>query len=345
MIILAIETSCDETAVAIVKNGKKILSSIVYSQVQEHEIFGGVVPEIASRKHIESISQLSYEAIKFSAIDIKDIDAIAVTYSPGLVGSLLVGINFAKGLAYSLGKPLIAVNHITSHIAANYIDNESLKPPFICMVVSGGHTQIIEVLDYVKFKVIATTRDDAVGEVFDKVARILGLGYPGGVKIDTVSKLGDPLSYAFPHPKVNGLKNSTVVGESLYDFSFSGLKTTVVNFVNQKRMKNIEIDINNIAASFQKTAVDILCNRLIEVAKNLNYQHLAIAGGVSANSLLRDTLTQMCEKENFNLHIPQLKWCGDNAAMVGIQGYYEYICGNISSLTLNAEAKNFTGNI
>lgn len=332
MKILSIETSCDETAVAVIEDGRKVLSSVVYSQVKDHEIFGGVVPEIASRKHIEIISNICNKAVKQASISFKDVDAIAVTYSPGLIGALLVGVNFAKGLSYYLKKPLIPVNHIASHIASNYISNSILKPPFLCLVVSGGHTQIVDVLDYTLFKVVARTRDDAVGEVFDKVARVLGLGYPGGVAIEKYALHGDPLAYKFTHPKINGC-----------DFSFSGLKTSVINLVNKINQSSEVLNIENIVASFQKTAVDILIDKFILAAKSYNYKNLALAGGVSANKLLRKTLTERVS-EGYNLYVPELMWCGDNAAMVGAQGYFEYLNGNIAALNLNADARSFMGN-
>lgn len=329
MKILSIETSCDETAVAVVKDGREILSSVVYSQIKDHQIFGGVVPEIASRKHIELISELVKEAIKKALIKPEDIDCVAVTSFPGLVGALLVGVNFAKAMAYSLKKPLIPVNHIYSHIAANYIDNKDLKPPFLALVVSGGHTQIIEVLDYTKFNIISTTRDDAVGEVFDKVARVLGLGYPGGVKIQETAKKGDENAYKLPFPKAQG-----------FDFSFSGLKTAVINLVYKINQSGEKININNIAASFQKTAVDILINKFLLVADNYNYKNLVLAGGVSANELLRSQLLKQTKFKNYKLYIPALRWCGDNAAMVGVQAYYEYLNKNFAGLDLNASSRS-----
>ncbi|MBP0979923.1 MAG: tRNA (adenosine(37)-N6)-threonylcarbamoyltransferase complex transferase subunit TsaD [Oscillospiraceae bacterium] len=330
MKILSIETSCDETAVAVVKNGREVLSSVVYSQIKDHQVFGGVVPEIASRKHIELISGLVEEAIKKAEVNLSDIDCIAVTSSPGLIGALLVGVNFAKGLAYSLKKPLVPVNHIYSHIAANYIDNPELKPPFLALVVSGGHTQIIEVLDYTKFNIISTTRDDAVGEVFDKVARVLGLGYPGGVKIQDSAKNGDDSAYNLPFPKADG-----------FDFSFSGLKTAVINLVHKINQSGEKININNIAASFQKTAVEILITKFLSAAKNYNYKNLVLAGGVSANELLRNRLLKETKLKNYKLQIPALRWCGDNAAMVGVQAYYEYLNNNFASLDLNASSRAF----
>ena len=328
MKILGIETSCDETAAAVVEDGKKVLSSIVYSQIKEHKIFGGVVPEVASRKHIELISNIVNEAILQSGVTIEDIDCISVTNTPGLVGSLLVGVNFAKGLAYERKKKLIPVNHIYAHIAASYINYNELKPPFLAMVVSGGHTQILEVLDYTKFKVIATTRDDAVGECFDKVARVLGLGYPGGIKIQNIAKNGDSNTYKLPSPKING-----------YDFSFSGLKTAVVNLVYKiNNHSDMVLNIADIAASFQKTAIDILIDKFLMVANDYNYKNLVLGGGVSANELLREKLIFETQRRGYKLYLPNLEWCGDNAAMVGVQGYYEYLNNNFASLDLNAKS-------
>ena len=333
MNILSIETSCDETAVAVTQDGKKVLSSVLYSQIKEHEIFGGVVPEVASRKHIELISQITDQALRNSNLSFQEIDCVAVTNSPGLIGALLVGVNFAKGLAYSLEKPLVPVNHIHGHIASNYIDNPDLKPPFLCLVVSGGHTQIVQVLNHTDFKVVATTRDDAVGEVFDKIARVLGLGYPGGVKIEKCAFDGDDMAYKLPFPKIEG-----------FDFSFSGLKTAVINLVYKLKQKShlTQIDINNIAASFQKTAVDILVEKFFaaadEFAQKSGYQNLALAGGVSANRLLRERLKTVACKKGYSLFLPDLKWCGDNAAMIGFQAYHEYLNNNVASLDLNASA-------
>ena len=325
MKILGIETSCDETAASLVEDGKNVISSVVYSQIKDHQIFGGVVPEIASRKHIELISVIVSEAIAKAGILLSDIDAVAVTAYPGLIGALLVGVNFAKGLSYSLKKPLIPVNHIFSHIAANYIDNPDLEPPFLSLVVSGGHTQIIEVLDYTKFNIISSTRDDAVGEVFDKVSRVLGLGYPGGIQIENNARSGNDLAYKLPCPKIEGL-----------DFSFSGLKTAVINLIHKIKQSGENLNIEDIAASFQKTAVDILTEKFLLAAQIYKYKKLVLAGGVSANKLLRDRLKTETQKKGYELYIPDLKWCGDNAAMVGIQGYYEYLINNIAGLDLNA---------
>lgn len=327
MKILSIESSCDETAAAITEDGKKVLSSIVYSQIKDHQIFGGVVPEIASRKHIELISNIANEALTQSNLSMKDVDCFAVTTHPGLIGALLVGVNFIKGLAFSQKKPLIPVNHIHSHIAANYIDHPNLKPPFLALVVSGGHTQIIEVRNYTDFNIVASTRDDAVGEVFDKVARVLGLGYPGGIQIQRSAVGGDENAYKLPYPKIAGL-----------DFSFSGLKTAVITLVHKINQSTNSLNIQDIAASFQKTAIDILIDKFLTAANNYGYKNLVLAGGVSSNKLLRRRLSIETEKREYKLYIPKLQWCGDNAAMVGIQAYYEYLNNNFASLDLNARS-------
>jgi N6-L-threonylcarbamoyladenine synthase len=339
MKILSIETSCDETAAAVVEDGRTVLSSVVYTQIEDHKKFGGVVPEVASRKHVENITDVCQTAIDKAKICMKDIDAVAVTSCPGLIGALLVGVNFAKGIAYSLKKPLIPVNHIYSHIAANYITNPELRPPFLCLVVSGGHTQIIEVEDYTKFKVLGTTRDDAVGEVYDKIARVLGLGYPGGAKIDAHAKLGNTNSFKFPHPKISANKSFDYSKPNgTYDFSFSGLKTAVVNLIHKLDQNKFEINIDNIAASFQKTVIDILCEKFMQVAKDKGYTNLALAGGVSANSQLRERLIRESKDRSLRLYMPELKYCGDNAAMVGVQAYYEFKSGNQANMDLNASS-------
>ncbi len=329
MNILSIETSCDETAAAITQDGKKVLSSVLYSQIKDHEVFGGVVPEVASRKHIELISNITDLAIKQAKLSLNNIDCVAATSFPGLIGSLLVGVNFAKSLAYALNKPLIPVNHIHGHIASNYIDNANLKPPFLCLVASGGHTQIIEVLNYTNFNILATTRDDAVGEVFDKVARVLELGYPGGVKIENRAQNGNNTAYRLPYPKIEG-----------HDFSFSGLKTAVINLVNKIKQKAelTDSETNNIAASFQKTAVQILVDKFFVIAQESGYRNLALAGGVSANKLLREELQKTATSKGYRLHFPNFKWCGDNAAMIGVQAYHEYLINNFAKLNLNASA-------
>lgn len=329
MKILAIESSCDETAVAIVEDGKKVLSSIVATQIEEHRLYGGVVPEIASRRHCESIVSVTDEALNKANLSLDDVDAIAVTYAPGLIGALLVGVNFAKGLSLAKNKPLIPVHHIRSHIAANYIVHNDLKPPFLCLVVSGGHSHIIEVKDYTDFNVIGRTRDDAVGEAFDKAARAMGYCYPGGVEIDKSAQLGNKDAYKLPHPKVDG---------SEFDFSFSGLKTAVLNLLNNSEQKGIEINKNDLSASFQHTVCDIVSEKLMRAAEQYGYTDIVVAGGVCANSGLRERLTNECQKRSYKLYMPPLKYCGDNAAMVGSQAYYEYQKGNVAGLDLNAIA-------
>lgn len=337
LIILAIETSCDETAVAVVENGTTVLSNIVLSQVDTHRQFGGVVPEIASRMHIESIGLVAQEALSKANLSYSQLDAVAVTYAPGLIGALLTGIGFAKGLCLSLKIPLIPVHHIKAHIAANYIEHKDLKPPFICLVASGGHSHIIKVKDFTKFEVLGRTKDDAAGEAFDKIARVLGLPYPGGVEIDKLSKSGNPNAIKFPR---------VTFQNSPYDFSFSGVKTSVINFVHNGAQKGIELNTADIAASFNKTVCETLADKLLLAVKNNAYSEVVIAGGVSANSYLREYLKICCEKENFALYMPSLSLCGDNAAMVGTQGYFEYLKGHIAKSDLNGYAtmdleKNF----
>lgn len=327
MIILAIESSCDETSVAITDE-RKILSNIVSTQIAEHKIYGGVVPEIASRRHTEAIAQVCNAALTEAGITYSDIDAIAVTFAPGLIGALLVGVNFAKGLAYSLGVPLIPVHHLRSHIAANYIEAPDLKPPFMCLTVSGGNTIITEVSDYTKFTPIGRTTDDAAGECFDKTARALGLSYPGGVNLDKIATKADTKKYPLPTPHT----------ENAYDFSFSGLKTAVINLVHNKTQKGEEIDTPVLAATIRQKVCDILIEKTLAAVKNSNLNTLVIAGGVSANSELRSRMKDECEKRGINLYYPPLKYCGDNAAMVGVQGYYEYLSGNVTDATLNATA-------
>lgn len=333
MKILAIESSCDETAAAVIEDGKKILSNIVATQIEEHKKFGGVVPEIASRRHCENIVEVVDSALKEAGTDIDGVDAIAVTYAPGLIGALLVGVSFAKGLAMATDKPLIPVHHIAGHIAANYLgsaeSDEPLKPPYLCLVASGGHSHIIEVKDYTKFSVIGRTRDDAAGEAFDKAARVLGFPYPGGVHIDKAAQLGDPTTYKLPHPKVNG---------SEYDFSFSGLKTAVINLAHNAEQKGEEIIKNDLAAAFQKTISEILVSKTIAAAKAYGYKTVALAGGVSANSGIRTLLEKECRKNGMKLYMPPMFLCGDNAAMIGCQAYYDYLDGKRADMTLNAVA-------
>nr|WP_317358943.1 tRNA (adenosine(37)-N6)-threonylcarbamoyltransferase complex transferase subunit TsaD [uncultured Tyzzerella sp.] len=327
IIILAIESSCDETSIAVVKNGREVLSNIISSQIDTHKSFGGVVPEIASRKHIEVIDIVLDEALKQANKTLADIDAIAVTYGPGLVGALLVGVSYAKSLAYTLKKPLIPVHHIEGHIYANYIDDKELQPPFISLVISGGHTHIVYVEDYGKFKILGKTRDDACGEAFDKVARTIGLSYPGGPEIDKLAKMGD--KNAIPLPRV-------MIDTDDYDFSFSGLKSAVLNFVNKSKMTNISFKNEDLAASFQQAVADVLVFKTIKACKDTGLKTLTLAGGVSANSFIRETMKEACDKENIKLSIPSLKLCTDNAAMIGCAGYYEYLKGNFATLDLNA---------
>jgi len=325
--ILAIESSCDETSAAIVVNGRDVLSNIISSQINIHEKFGGVVPEVASRKHIEVISAVVKTALDEAEIKLEDIDAIGVTYGPGLVGALLVGLQYAKGLSYALKKPLIGVNHIEGHICANFIEHKDLKPPFVCLVVSGGHTFIVYMKDYGEFEVLGQTRDDAAGEAFDKVARAIGLGYPGGPKIDKISKEGNENAIKFPKAKFDG---------DTLDFSFSGVKSSVLNYLNKMKMKNIEINTADVAASFQKAVVDVLVYNAIKACKMKKVKRIAIAGGVASNLFLRKTLIYECEKEGIEVLFPAPILCTDNAAMIGSAAYYEFIKGRTASLDLNA---------
>ena len=329
MKILAIESSCDETACAVVEDGVKVLSNIVATQIDEHKLYGGVVPEIASRRHCENISVVVAQALKESNCTIDDIDAVAVTYAPGLIGALLVGISYAKGLAMSANKPLIAVHHIAGHIAANYISHPDLKPPYLCLVASGGHSHIVEVKDYTKYHVIGRTRDDAAGECFDKVARTLGYEYPGGKYIDSAAKLGNPEAYKLPKPRVQG---------SEYDFSFSGLKTAVINLVHNANQKGEEIKREDMSASFQKTISEILVEKTMKAAEEFGYNTIGLAGGVSANSGVRSALQEACDKRGYKLFMPEFKYCGDNAAMIGCQGYYDYLSNKRAGQDLNGIA-------
>lgn len=328
MKILAIESSCDETAAAVVEDGRTILSNIVASQVEEHKLYGGVVPEIASRRHAEAIVGVVDEAIKAAGCTLEDIDAVAVTYAPGLIGALLVGVNFAKGLSLATGKPLIPVHHLRSHIASNYISCKELNPPFLCLVVSGGHSHIVEVRDYTDMKVIGRTRDDAAGEAFDKAARAMGIPYPGGVELDKIAEDGDENAYVMPHPKVDG---------SPYDFSFSGLKTAVINLIHNKEQKGESYSVPDVCASYRKAVVNCLVDHFLLAAEDLGYTKLVIAGGVSANALLRRELVKRCEGK-YELYMPQKSLCGDNGAMVGAQAYYEYLAGHLAKADLNAIA-------
>jgi N6-L-threonylcarbamoyladenine synthase len=325
--ILAFESSCDETAAAVVEDGRKILSSVVSSQIDIHKIYGGVVPEIASRKHAEVIAQITLQALSEAGCAFADLDAVAVTYAPGLIGALLVGVNFAKGLALSLGLPLIPVHHLRSHIAANYLASPELEPPFLCLVASGGHSHIVRVLDYTRFEVLGRTRDDAAGEAFDKAARALGFPYPGGMYIDRAAKSGRPDAVAFPRPRVDG---------SPYDFSFSGLKTAVINFMHNARQKGEDVPVDDVAASFQQAVVDLLAGRLMRAAGDTGSRVIVAAGGVSANSGVRARLRDECDRRGYRLYMPPLALCGDNAAMVGSQAYYEYLAGHLAGADLNA---------
>ena len=327
MNILAIESSCDETAAAVVQDGRKVLSNIISSQIEIHKLYGGVVPEIASRKHIEKVIQVVDEALKEASLTMDEIDAVAVTYGPGLVGALLVGVSAAKSIAFAHNKPLIGVHHIEGHISANYIENEELEPPFLCLVVSGGHTNLVIVKDYGEYEVLGKTRDDAAGEAFDKVARAIGLGYPGGPKIQKISEEGNKDAIAFPRAKV---------ADSPFDFSFSGLKSSVLNYINSCEMKGEEINKADIAASFQEAVVDVLVSHTIEGAKQLGFKKIAMAGGVASNTVLREEMKEACERRGFKFYHPSPILCTDNAAMIGAAAYYDYKKGLISDLTLNA---------
>lgn len=329
MKILAIESSCDETAAAVVEDGRKIISSVVASQVEEHKLYGGVVPEIASRRHAEAIVPVVKNSLEQAELTLKEIDAIAVTYAPGLIGALLVGVNFAKGLSLSTGLPLVPTHHLRSHIASNYISNPDLKPPFLCLVVSGGHSHIVMVEDYTKMRIIGKTRDDAAGEAFDKAARTMGMPYPGGIALDKVAEDGDPFAFKLPRPTVSG---------SQYDFSFSGLKTAVINLIHNSAQKGIELNKADVCASFRYAVVDCLKTNFLKAAEDLKVDKLVIAGGVSANRLLRSSLQEECDKRGLAFYMPEKSLCGDNAAMVGSQGYYEFLSGNIASTDLNAFA-------
>lgn len=325
--ILAIETSCDETACAVVRNGREVLSNVIYSQIDLHTVFGGVVPEIASRKHIEKINPVIEKALRDAETSLQEVDAIAVTYGPGLVGALLVGVAEAKALAYAAGKPLVGVHHIEGHISANYIEHPDLEPPFLCLVASGGHSHLVLVKDYGLYEIIGRTRDDAAGEAFDKVARAIGLGYPGGPKIDREAAKGNPEAIAFPRAKIV---------DNPYDFSFSGLKSAVLNYLNQCSMKGEEVNRADVAASFQQAVVDVLCEHTIRAAQDLGMNQVAIAGGVAANSALRRQMEARCRDENFDFIYPSLIYCTDNAAMIGTAGYYEYMRGVRHGWDLNA---------
>ena len=325
--ILAIESSCDETAAAVVKNGREVLSNIISSQIALHTLYGGVVPEIASRKHIEKINQVIEAALAEAKMTLEDMTAVAVTYGPGLVGALLVGVAEAKAIAYGAKKPLVRVHHIEGHVSANFIEHPDLEPPFVCLIVSGGHTHLVIVRDYGEFEIIGRTMDDAAGEAFDKVARAVGLGYPGGPKVDRAAKEGNPHAIEFPRARVGG---------SEYDFSFSGMKSAVLNYINQAQMKGEAISVPDLCASFQNAVVDVLVSRAVAAAKEFGYDKLAIAGGVASNSALREGMRKACEREGLKLYYPSPIYCTDNAAMIGAAAYYEYINGARAGWDLNA---------
>ena len=325
--ILAIESSCDDTAAAVVKNGREVLSNIISSQIELHKLYGGVVPEIASRKHIEKINPVIREALAEAGMKLEDMDAIGVTYGPGLVGALLVGVAAAKAISYAKNIPLVGVHHIEGHISANYIENKDLEPPFLGMVVSGGHTHLVMVKDYGKYEILGKTRDDAAGEAFDKVARAIGLGYPGGPKIDKLAKEGNPQAIAFPRAHV---------ADAPLDFSFSGLKSSVLNYINSCEMKHQEICRADVAASFQAAVVDAIVSHTIEAAKTYHIDKVALAGGVASNSALRQAMKEKCEAAGLKFYYPSPILCTDNAAMIGCAAYYEYLAGTRHGLDLNA---------
>ena len=329
MNILAFESSCDETAVAVVRDGRQVLSDAILSQADMHALYGGVVPEIASRKHVEAIAGLTDQALAEAGVGRSDIDAVAVTYGPGLIGALLVGVNFAKSAAYALGVPLIPVHHTRGHIAANYITHPELEPPFVCLCVSGGNTMIVDVQDYTRMRILGATRDDAAGECFDKVARVLGIGYPGGAPMDRLAQGGDDTRYELPRAHVAGAP---------LDMSFSGLKTAVLNLVHNAGQKGETLDLPGLAASFAAAVSDTLVPRTMEAAKQLGYGKVAVAGGVAANTRIRADLERACRRSGDKLYLPQLSLCGDNGAMIGCQAYYEYLAGRRGGLELNAYA-------
>ena len=329
MNILAVESSCDETAVAIVRDGRQVLTDCIASQVDLHRIYGGVVPEIASRKHIEAIYGLAEQALREANITRDEIDAVAVTYAPGLIGAVLVGGNFAKAAALALGKPLIPVHHIRGHIAANYLAYPELKPPFLCVVVSGGHTMLVDVQDYTKMEILGTTLDDAAGECFDKVGRVLGMPYPGGAALDRAARQGDETKYFLPRSKP---------GKNPYDMSFSGLKTAALNLIHHAQQVGEELDINSLCAAFTAAVSDTLVPRMVMALEQTGHRQVAIAGGVAANSRIRRDVMAAAEKMGVQVFMPPLKLCGDNGAMIGAQAYYEYLAGNVADMHLNAYA-------
>lgn len=328
-LILAIESSCDETAAAVVADGREIMSNIISSQIDIHTLYGGVVPEIASRHHLENINAVTDKALKTAGVTLDDIDAIAVTKGPGLVGALVIGIAHAKALAFAAGKPLIGVNHMQGHISAAYIENKELEPPFMSLVVSGGHTAIVEVTDYNKCEILGETRDDAAGEAFDKVARVIGLGYPGGPKIDKVSDEGDPEAIEFKR---------VMLEKGSYDFSFSGIKTQVLNYVNSEKQAGREINPKDVAAGFQQAVIDVIVAKSVEAAVSEKRDKIVMAGGVSANKHLRAAMEEACKKEGIKLYVPSPIYCTDNAAMIGCAAYYKYIRGEKDGLDLDADA-------
>ncbi len=330
MILLGIESSCDETAASLVEDGRAILSSVVASQVEEHKIYGGVVPEIASRRHSEAIVGVVKETLEQGGKTLSQIDGIAVTYAPGLIGALLVGVNFAKGLSLSTGLPLIPVHHLRGHIASNYLSNPDLEPPFLCLVVSGGHSHIVQVEDYTRLKILGRTRDDAAGEAFDKAARAMGIPYPGGVEMDKIAEEGNPDAYKLPHPRVEGAP---------LDFSFSGLKTAVLNLLNNAKQKGVEVSVPDLCASYRKAVVTCLTENFFKAVEMTGAKTLAAAGGVSANRLLRRELERLAKERGLSLYLPDHSLCGDNAAMIASQGYYEFLAGNTAGMDLNACAQ------
>ncbi len=327
VLILGIESSCDETAAAVVRNGREVLSNVISSQIDLHTLFGGVVPEIASRKHIEKINQVIDQALADACVTLDDITAVAVTYGPGLVGALLVGVAQAKAIAWAKDLPLVGVHHIEGHVCANFIEHQELEPPFLCLIVSGGHTHLVIMKDYGEFEILGRTRDDAAGEAFDKVARAVGLGYPGGPKIDRAAREGNPHAIEFPRAHIEGAP---------YDFSFSGLKSAVLNYLNHAKMRGEEVSVPDLAASFQNAVVDALVSRAVMAAKEFGYRQIVLAGGVASNTALRRGLEEACRKENLAFCFPSPVYCTDNAAMIGAAGYYEYQKGVRSGWELNA---------
>ena len=329
MNILAVESSCDETAVAIVRDGRQVLTDCIASQVELHRIYGGVVPEIASRKHIEAIYALADQALLDAGLTRQDLDAVAVTYAPGLIGAVLVGVNFAKAAALAMGKPLIPVHHIRGHIAANYIAYPELKPPFLCLVVSGGHTMLVDVQDYTKMEILGTTLDDAAGECFDKVARVLGMPYPGGAALDKMARTGDDRKYELPRSKP---------GENPFNMSFSGLKTASLNLIHHAEQVGEDLDIPSLCASFSAAVSDTLTPRVVMALERTGYRKVAVAGGVAANSRIRGDLLRAAGELGAQVYLPPLRLCGDNGAMIGAQAYYEFLAGNVADMRLNAYA-------